>query len=170
MIRRLCVRFDAGTSSHDYGDQWNTLRHPPLSSSTSIFSCRSRGKGSLNQLDFHSFENNPEGITACARAGATVALFVHTPGADFSLFLTQYATLFGLENLVFIHMSLARGEQITDVSVRTLSKTAGLAARPVIIVSFHLYIRGCQLSSDCSAASDEQGKDGCVRPPCRARL
>lgn len=132
-MRRLWVRRDDGSPTDDDHDQWNTLQHPPRTLSVAIIG-NHRGKRGGSRLDFYSFEN-AGGITACARAGATVGMFIHQEGVDVSSFMEKYVILFGEENLVFLCMPLSKGERISDVCVRTISKTGTLAAQPVIIVS-----------------------------------
>jgi hypothetical protein len=87
------------------------------------------------RLDYHSFKNL-EGVSACARQGRTVGLFIHKAGQEeYSFFIRKLTAIFEEEGLILQYFPFTTGETVQEVGMRKIAGSGGPASFPVIQVS-----------------------------------
>ena len=114
-------------------EEWNTLQRPHRSQFIKLLE-QDVFANHYSQFHFVSLAEL-DGITACARAGATVGLFAHTKRSQFLPFVKRLELEFAKETLVFIHFPLGQDEKIQGACLRKIAGSGGYSANTVLIVS-----------------------------------
>jgi hypothetical protein len=124
-------------------EEWNVSNPPRMDRFVIIGSATRDGSHSV-RLEYVPLGADLDGISACARAGTTIGIFVHRPriGREayeayeaYKTFVKKLHSIFDDAELIFMFFPLRSKEHVQEVGVRKLTEMGGPTSHRVLTVS-----------------------------------
>lgn len=127
-LRNVSLSNRSGIGALERIVEWNTPSPPTIS-------LPRQPCFHLSRFHYYPFKRDTNGLTVCIRLGHTVGIFVH-PGSikDYKAFLKTVEGRFAT-TITSVFFPISAGEQIADVTVRSLKGYQGYLSNQVLTVS-----------------------------------